>query len=121
MATQLVNLRGVPNEEANDIRELLAANNIDFYETSAGNWGISMPAIWLTEDYQIATADRLLQSYQAERAARVRSEYERLRAKGENRTLVDAIKENPVRFAAYLAIASLVLFLSIKPFVDMMN
>lgn len=121
MSIQLMTLRGVPDDEANDIRELLAANEIEYYETPAGNWGVSMPAIWLTQEYQVATAKRLVQSYQAERATRVRGEYEHLKAKGESRTLVDAIKDNPVRFAAYLAIASLVLFFSIKPFIDMMN
>lgn len=121
MSTQLVNLRGVPDDEANDIRELLDANDIAFYETSAGNWGVSMPAIWLTEDYQIATAQRLLQAYQAGRTERAREEYERQKANGEHRTLVDAIKDNFLRFAAYVTIAGLVLFFSIKPFVDMIN
>lgn len=114
-------LRGVPDDEANDIRELLTANEIDFYETPAGNWGVSMPAIWIPQEHQFATAKRLVSSYQAERMARVRGEFEQLKAKGENKTLVDAIKENPVRFAAYLAVASLVLFFSIKPFVDMLG
>lgn len=121
VSTQLMTLRGVPDDEANDIRELLVGNEIDFYETPAGNWGLSMPAIWLTEEHQIATAKRLVQSYQAERATRVRGEYEHLKAKGENRTLFNAIKENPIRFASYLAIATLVLFFSIKPFVDMVG
>ncbi len=121
MSTQLVNLRGVPDDEAQDIRELLAANDIAFYETSAGNWGVSMPAIWLTEDAQIATAERLLKAYQAERAETAQQEYAQLKARGEQRTLADAIKENPLRFAAYLVISTLVLFFSIKPFVDMIS
>lgn len=120
MSTQLVNLRGVPDDEADEIRHLLDANEIVFYETSAGNWGVSMPAIWLTEDYQIATAKRLLQAYQAERAEKARGEYEQLKAKGEHRTLVDEIKDSPLRFAAYVAIATFVLFFSVKPFVDML-
>lgn len=119
MTFQLMILRGVPDEEADDIRELLAANEIDFYETPAGNWGVSMPAIWLTEERQIATAKRLVNAYQAERETRIKGEYAQLKAKGENRTWVDAIKENPLRFGAYLAVASLILFFSIKPFVDM--
>lgn len=119
MSTQLMTLRGVPDDEANDIRELLAAHNIDYYETPAGNWGVSMPAIWLIREQQVTTAKQLVQTYQAERANRAKNEYQRLKAKGEHKTLLDAVKENPVRFAAYLAIATLVLFFSIKPFVDM--
>ncbi len=121
MSTQLVNLRGVPDDEADDIRQLLDANDIAFYETSAGNWGVSMPAIWLTEDYQIATAKRLLQAYQAERAEQARGEYQQLKAKGEHRTLADEIRDNPLRFAAYLAVAALVLLFSVKPFIDMIR
>jgi hypothetical protein len=39
MAKILFRLNGVSDEEANDVRELLANHAIDFYETSAGNWG----------------------------------------------------------------------------------
>ncbi len=78
-----------------------------------------MPAIWLTEDYHVATAERLLQAYQVARAEKARGEYQQLKSKGQHRTLIDEIKENPLRFAAYVAIATFVLFFSIKPFVDM--
>lgn len=35
----LFRLSGVPDDEADDVRMLLTDNAIDFYETSAGNWG----------------------------------------------------------------------------------
>ena len=47
MALLLFRLRNVPDDEADEVRHLLNENSIEFYETSAGNWGISMPAIWL--------------------------------------------------------------------------
>ena len=39
MAKILFRLNGVSDDEANDVRELLSNNAIDFYETSPGNWG----------------------------------------------------------------------------------
>ena len=40
-------MRHVPEDEAQEVRELLASNKIEFFETFAGNWGVSMPALWL--------------------------------------------------------------------------
>ena len=60
MAKIIFRLNGVPDDEARDVRELLANHAIDFYETSAGNWGVSMPAIWLKDDGQFEQARALL-------------------------------------------------------------
>ncbi len=38
MATQLVKLRNVPEDELEEIYALMEANDIEVYETSAGNW-----------------------------------------------------------------------------------
>ena len=116
MAVQLFRLRGVPDDEAEDIRELLACNEIDFYETPAGNWGISMPALWLNDETQLAKAQRLIERYEDGRAARLREEYDRLKEEGKNKTIIDAIKEHPIRFVVYLAIIAAVIYFSTKPF-----
>lgn len=50
MSKLLFKLRGVPDDEADEIRALLAEKQIEYYETSAGNWGISLPALWLQDD-----------------------------------------------------------------------
>ncbi|MCL4470646.1 MAG: DUF6164 family protein [Sulfuricella sp.] len=116
MPTKLFALRGVPDDEAGEIRELLADNGIDYHETPAGNWGISAPAIWVNDENQAQKAKSLLEKYQQERLARARTEYERLKKAGKNKTVIDLIKEDPVRFIAYLAIIALVVYLSTKPF-----
>ena len=116
MPVQLFKLKGVPDDEAEDIRELLARNEIDFYETPAGNWGISMPAIWLNDETQLAKAQRLIERYEGDRAVRLRAEYDRLKEEGGNKTIIDAIKEHPIRFVSYLLIIAAVIYLSIKPF-----
>ncbi len=118
MSKLLFRLRGVPEDEAREVRDLLEANEIDFYETTAGNWGISLPAIWLTDEAQFAVARKLLDSYQSERSRRVRLEYELDRQRGEAKTLWHSFVEDPLRFMAYVALAGLVLYLSLVVFVS---
>jgi hypothetical protein len=118
MAVRFFALNGVPDEEAAEVRKLLSDNGIDYYETPAGNWGISVPAIWLKRADQVETARELLTGYQEQRRVRVRQEYAQLKAQGENRTVLHVIRENPVRFVVYLAAAALVVYFSIKPFID---
>lgn len=118
MAVQLFRLRGVPDDEADEVRALLSENDIDFYETPGGNWGISMPAIWLRDDGELDRARALLDRYQEQRAADARAERERLKREGKERSLLDELREDPIRFVVYAGIALVVLYLSTRPFVD---
>lgn len=119
MAAKLFTLNGVPEDEAEEIRALLTANEIDFYETSAGNWGVSVAAIWLRDERQRELARQLIDDYQRERSARAREEYARLQSEGRHRTVLDLIRENPLRFAVYLAAVAAVVYFSTKPFLDL--
>ena len=119
MAAKLFALNGVPDDEAEEVRALLASNEIDFYETSAGNWGVSVAAIWLRDERQRQKARLLIDEYQRERLARAREEYAHLRSEGKHRTLLDVIKENPVRFVVYLTVIAAVAYFSTKPFLDL--
>lgn len=118
MSIRLFNLRDVPDDEAGDIRELLSGHAIDFYETPAGNWGISSPSLWLNDKSQLAAAKALIDSYQQQRSIAARAEYEQLKNTGKHRTLIDEVKENPLRVVAYLIVALVVLYFSIKPFIS---
>lgn len=118
MPVRLISLKDVPEEELEELRDLLRTNNISYYETTGGNWGISVPAIWLHHKKQLEHARSLLERYQTERFARVRDEYEALKREGKNRTIIDEIRDNPGRFIVYLMIAALIIYLSIKPFTD---
>lgn len=111
MSKLLFKLRGVPEDEADDIRELLTENEIDFYETSPGNWGFSMPGIWLNDEGQFKNAQALIDVYQEERVVRVREEYAQLKREGKNRTFLDWVKEKPASFIFYLLIIGAVLYL----------
>ena len=114
MSTLLFSLRGVPDDEAHEIRELLTANNIDYYETSAGNWGVSMPALWITNNEALFEAQKLLNQYHQQRAIAQREIYEQLKKEGGNKQLAQALTENPMRFILYIGAIALVLYVSIK-------
>lgn len=116
---RLISLKGMPDDELRELRDLLHANDIDFYETPAGNWGISLPAVWLHDKSQLQLARRLVEQYQTDRFSRARNDYEALKREGKNRTLVDEFKDNPGRLVAYIVAAALIIYLSVKPFVDL--
>lgn len=116
MPVQLFRLRGVPDDEADEIRQLLADHDIDYYETPAGNWGISMPAIWLRDAARLEEAKALIEKYQQARFVRIRSEYNELKEKGKQPTILDQFKAKPIQFLLYLAFAAVIIYFSTQPF-----
>lgn len=118
MAVIIFRLNGVPDDEADEVRSLLADNNIEFYETSAGRWGISVAAIWLKDEGLKAKARSLIDEYQEEKAIRAKREYDELRFEGRVETLADRIRQRPVQFLFYLAIIIFILYVSIRPFIS---
>ena len=75
MSRLLLNLRNVPDDEADDVRALLDSNRIAFHETRPSMWGISAGAIFVTEDASIPEAKRLMAGYQEQRRISARAEY----------------------------------------------
>ena len=65
MSKLVFRLRNVPEDEAQDVREILENNDIGYFETAAGNWGISLPAIWINETEEFEQARQLIDEYQA--------------------------------------------------------
>lgn len=118
MAKLIFKLKSVSHDEADDIKNLLTENDIDFYESPAGNWGISMHALWLNDDAQYTEAKRLIDQYQAERSERVRSETQRMIDEGEYETFVQRFINKPIQVVATLLIVAFILYLSIMPFLD---
>ena len=116
MSKLLFRLRHVPEDEASEVRDLLESHEIEYFETSAGLFGISFPAIWVRRDRQFETARRLIDEYQAERRNRVRSQHRLAREKGEAGTAFDRFRENPARFLGSLVLAVLVLYFSVRFF-----
>lgn len=118
MPVMLMRLRGVPEDEASEIRELLEENRIEFYETPAGNWGVSMPSIWMHDEDELPRAKALLEAYQEERGAKARAEYEQLKRQGKAPMLWHAFTEKPVQLILTIAFVLLILYISTMPFLD---
>jgi len=95
MAKILFRLRQVPEEEADDVRQLLDQHNIDWYETSAGKFQISFPAIWVRDDADEPAARQLIEAYQQKREEQVRAEHQARKARGEVETFRQRIGSNP--------------------------
>jgi len=114
MSILFFNLRGVPADEAEDVRELLLANDITFYETSAGFWGISLPAIWLHHPDDLPTALRLFDEYQQQRAITQRALYQQRKQQGLQPGFWLHNLNNPLRFITYCSVIGLVIYLSVK-------
>lgn len=116
MAKLLFRLRGVPDDEASEVRELLDANGIDYYETAPGNWGISMPGLWLRDEEAYPRARELLDDYQAQRAHEARTAWNEGRRSGHAPTQWQWIREQPLKTALCLAAATVILYISISVF-----
>ena len=95
MAKLLLNLRNVPDDEADDVRAMLGKHRIGFYETTA--WGLFAGGIFVKENADIAEAKRLMADYQAQRSARVRAEYAAARRDGSAETFRSVLREQPLR------------------------
>lgn len=119
MPIKIFKLNNVPDDEAEEIRELLTSNHIDYYETSAGNWAISAPAIWINNEDQESQARLLIDQYQRERVTRIREEYARLKQAGRHRTIMDVIKDNPRQFIVYMIAIAVIVYLSTMPFINL--
>ncbi|TPQ28905.1 DUF6164 family protein [Methylomonas koyamae] len=113
MAILFFSLRGVPADEIEDVRQLLIDNDIDFYETSAGTWGTSLPAIWLYRDQDRQLADDLFEHYQTQRALTQRAHYQALKNSGEAAGFWRHNLARPLRFIALSVLVALVGFISL--------
>ena len=118
MATQIVNLRGVPEDEADEIRALLELHEFDYYETPGGAWGMSMPGFWLKDDIDVERAKTILLEYQQERRDRIANEYQDLKRKGLQPTIWRTFIAAPSRYLLLIVLIAFVLYLSINPFVS---
>ena len=97
MSKLLLNLRNVPDDEADDVRALLDAKRIAFYETEPNSWGISAGGIWVTEDADFADAKRAFDDYEQQRSVRVRAEYAAAKRAGTAETFFTVLREDPLR------------------------
>ena len=110
MAKLLLNLRHVPDDEADEVRRLLDAGGIAYYETQPSPWGISAGGIWIRDDAAAAEAKRLMAEYQRERAVRARAAREEAQRDGTAETFADVVRTRPLQ-VALVALATVFLLL----------
>ncbi len=118
MPILLFRLNGVPADEADEVRALLDARHIDFYETQAGRWGISVAAIWLRDDDAEREEDarRLIDDYQQRRSESARADYAAQLQEGRAETLADRFRREPLRLLLYAAIILAIVYFTLAPF-----
>jgi len=119
MSALLFKLRNVPDDEAEEIRDLMQEHRIEIYETSAGNWGISMPAIWVQHDESLPEAKQLLAQYQKSRQSNARKSYEEDRRLGRTSGFLQRVKERPFAIAGIILFCLFVIYVMISPFVKL--
>jgi hypothetical protein len=118
MSTLLFRLHGVTDDEADEVRQLLQDNALDYYETAAGRWGIGVAAIWLVDDAEQDQARSLLDEYQQHRLLRVRRLQDQAKQLGLEQSLWRRLQQAPGRVLAIIIATLLVLYFSIWPFLQ---
>jgi hypothetical protein len=117
MSRLLLNLRHVPDDEADDVRALLDANGIAFYETRPSIWGISAGGIYVAENAAFPEAKRLMAAYQQQRGERVRAENAAAVRDGSAPTFRDVLRDEPLRVVlTVLAIAFLLALVALPAY-----
>ncbi len=117
MSRLLLNLRHVPDDEADDVRALLEEKGIAFYETTPSPFGISAGGIWVQNDADFAEAKRAFDDYEQQRSARVRAEYAEARRAGTAQTFLGVLREDPLHVVMTLLGILIVLGVVALPFI----
>lgn len=116
MAKLLLNLRGVPADEAEEVRSLLEGEKIEFYETEPSFWGVSGGGVWIRRPEDFAKAERLMRDYQRRRRATALAEYRVAKREGRVKSTWGSVTENPLLAIAVLIAAAFLVFVLILPF-----
>jgi hypothetical protein len=114
MSKLLLNLRDVPDDEADDVRRFLDSAGIGYYETQPNLWGIS-GCIWIRDDGDVAEAKRLMAEYQRGRQVRAREERAEAERNGTAETFVGVLRAQPLQVALIVIAIALLLGLVALP------
>ncbi|ATX75970.1 MAG: DUF6164 family protein [Reinekea forsetii] len=121
MAKLAFRLNNVPVEEADLVRSLLVDQEIDFYETTAGRWGISVAAIWVKTDEEFTRARELIEQFQVGHSRAMRDQYTEDVNAGRVPTLWQLLRASPVIFITYWLLIGAVVVISVLPIYGYFN
>ena len=110
-----MSLRLVPDDEIEQVSHLLEQHNIEYYFTSAGSFGISLPAIWIKHDWQFELAKNLLDQYQQQRATSARQKYRELVKSNTNNSMLDNFLQQPLKFIGYIIAILFFIYILLLP------
>lgn len=117
MAKLLLKMRLVPDDEAADVRAMLDAAHVPWYETEPSRWGVSHGGIWVRDDEDEARAKALMAEYQDARRKRARAERAAELRDGTAETFGDVVRREPLRvLLSVLGILAALAALALVPF-----
>lgn len=111
-----MNLRNVPDDEADDVRQLLEQHDVPYFETPASRFGISAGAIWLGDDSRREQALALLDTYQQQRRDSAREVLAQARSEGRATTFWSLLRNEPVRVVSALIVIVVLVALCALPY-----
>lgn len=95
MATRLLGLRDVPEDELDGILATLDDAGIEHYQSAPGLFGLSPAALWVRHDADVAEARRHLADFQARHASDARRAWEAAKMAGEVPGMLQALRQRP--------------------------
>ncbi len=113
MAKLFLNLRNVPIDEADEVRDLLRANAIDFYETQASPWGVSAGGLWIEDAGELDRAKTLMAVYQARRRGQAREQQATAEREGRAETFSGLLRARPLYVIGVLAAMIVIIALTL--------
>jgi hypothetical protein len=116
MAKLLLNLRSVPDDEAEEVRDLLGREKIAFYETQPSFWGVSGGGIWIRRREDFAKAERLMAEYQRQREIKAHAEFEAAKKEGRVKSVWASAAEKPLLAVGVLIGIAFLIFVLVLPF-----
>ncbi len=116
MAKLLLNLRNVPDDEADEVRALLDEAKADYYETRPSLWGISAGGIWLRDSAEYPRIKPLLEAYQQRRGETARARRAAALADGSAETFGTLLRTRPLFVLVTLLGMAVVAALVLLPF-----
>lgn len=112
MARRLLDLRGVPDDEAAALRQALQRAEVDYYELPPSAFGISAGSIWIRRDADYEAARAVFDRFQADWAEQAK------RAPRVDPLRVQ-LRRHPLRIAGYVAAALFVLLVMLWPIAEL--
>ena len=116
MSHLVFKLNSVPEDEADEVRDLLENANIPFYETNSGRWGLGFAAIWVKEKEFASAAKELVDNYQKERYQRIRAEHQEQEEAGEKISRLEYFMQSPIKFTILISFALALAYFTVIPF-----